>query len=145
MGFEQITGFFNSPIFRLFYNTSRVFVVALYFSLVYWVYRDAKRRGNNAVYWAIVVAIFNVFGLFIYLILRRPEYLDDVNEREVEMKAAMARMGAGGGSCPACGKPVEGDFLICPSCLKRLKKACPSCQRALTLSWTVCPYCQSNI
>lgn len=145
MGFEQITGFFNSPFFRLFFNTSKVFVVALYFSLVYWTFRDAKRRGNNAFYWAIVIAIFNVFGLFIYLILRHPEYLDDVKEREMEMKAVGARVGGDGGSCPACGKLVEGDFLICPNCLKRLKKACPTCEKPLRLSWTVCPYCQSNI
>jgi len=51
-------------------------VTALLFTLVwlglaYWTDKDAEKRGNDdAVLWAVVVAVFGLFGLVPYLIVR---------------------------------------------------------------------------
>lgn len=50
------------------------FVVSIL--LCVWVYRDAESRGMGGVLWLIVVIITGIFGLIIYLIVRkekRPE------------------------------------------------------------------------
>ena len=58
------------------------------------------------------------------MIVRPPEYLEDVRERELEMQAAEARLHSEGYLlCPHCDHEVEKDFLRCPSCLRKLKDA----------------------
>jgi TctA family transporter len=39
--------------------------------LCIWVYKDAERRGMNAVLWLIVVLISGIIGFIIYLVVRK--------------------------------------------------------------------------
>lgn len=142
--FSSVAKFFSSPFFQLFRGLFFLFLFILWFSLIYWTYRDARKRGALAIYWAVVVFFFNVLGLMIYLIVRPPEYVEDAMERELEIKAKEALLGKSSLVCSACLKPIQDDFLICPYCFKKLKKECPSCKRALKMSWTVCPYCKTT-
>lgn len=135
----------DNPAFVLSRNLCVLFFLVLWVALIFWTYRDAKRRGAMAIYWAAVVLFFNFFGWIIYLIVRPPEYADDVLERELEIKTKEAQLETGNTICPACMKPVERDFLICPYCQKKLKKPCPKCDRPLNMSWTVCPYCKETL
>ena len=143
--FGGIADFFSSPLFGLATKLLLLFIVIIWFSLVFWTYRDAQRRGILGIYWAAVVFFFWFFGWAIYLILRPPEYLEDAKERELDIKSKEAILSRRSSFCPACGKPVESDFLICPYCLEKLKQACPECNRALQMNWTVCPYCKTNL
>ncbi len=137
--------FTESWIFRLMWRLSVLFLIVLYFSLIYWTYRDAKKRGAIAFYWAAVVLIFNVFGWLVYLVLRPSEYLEDAKERELEIKAKEALLQKTNLICPACSNPVEDNFLICPYCRKTLKKTCSNCGRVLMREWVVCPYCKTSL
>ena len=66
------------------------------------------------------------------MIVRPPEYLDDVRERELEMQAAEARLAQlGYHLCPHCDYEVEKDFLRCPNCLRKLKDPCRNCGKPL--------------
>lgn len=143
--FQSITDFFTSPFFTLLKNLIGLFIIFLWISLIYWTYRDAKKRGVSGVYWAAVTLFFNVFGWLIYLIVRPPEYLEDARERALEIKAKEALLASSLFYCPSCLRPVEKDFLLCPHCLKKLKKACSNCGRAIKMNWTVCPYCRTNL
>ena len=70
---------------------------------------------------------FPFIGTIVYLIVRPPEYLDDVRERELEIAAAEARLASSSScACPYCGFDVEKTFLRCPNCLRRLKEPCTS-------------------
>lgn len=142
---ELLKPVLDNPMFVLSRNLCFLFLVVFWLSLIFWTYRDAARRGAMAVYWAAVVLLFNFFGWVIYLIVRPPEYADDVRERELEIKSKEAEIQLGAATCPACLKPVESDFLICPYCQKKLKKPCPKCERPLAMSWTVCPYCKETL
>ncbi len=95
-------------------------------------------------FWALVALFFPIAGWLIYLVVRPPEYLDDVRERELEIRAKEVSLQTSGGVCAACLKPVEADFLICPYCMKKLKKPCVECGRALKMNWNVCPYCKTK-
>ena len=145
---DPLNSFYNflaSPVLKIFFITFELFVVAIWFALAGWTYRDAGRRGASAVYWTAVVLFFNIFGWFIYLILRPPEYLEETRERELEIKTKQAELRNSLLNCPACHKLVERDFLICPHCRKKLKNPCSNCSKPLNLSWTICPFCKTPV
>jgi hypothetical protein len=80
------------------------------------------------------------------MIVRPPEYLEDVHERELEIQAAEARLAEVGlHLCPHCDFEVEKDFLRCPSCLRKLKDPCHQCGKPLDPLWKVCPYCEADV
>jgi hypothetical protein len=125
-----------------------VCVFVLYFATIYWTYADARRRifDPMLVGCATAASLFPFVGTIVYMILRPPEYLEDVRERELEMQAAEARLHElDHGLCPHCDYRVERDFIRCPSCLRKLKERCVSCSRPLDQAWTICPYCETEV
>ncbi len=125
-----------------------LFVAVLYLSLIYWTYADARRRIFDGwlIFCATAASFFPFVGTIIYMILRPPEYLEDVRERELETQAAEARLRQLDQSlCPHCSYRVENDFIRCPSCLRKLKERCTSCSRPLDQAWTICPYCEADV
>ncbi len=125
-----------------------LFVFVLYFSLIYWTYSDARRRilDPMLIGCATAASLFPFVGTIIYMILRPPEYLEDVREREMETQAAEARLRQSEQElCPHCSYRVERDFIRCPSCLRKLKERCASCSRPLDQAWTICPYCEADV
>ncbi|HEV3035357.1 MAG TPA: zinc ribbon domain-containing protein [Solirubrobacteraceae bacterium] len=125
-----------------------LFVAVLYLSLIYWTYADARRRivDPMLVACATAASLFPFVGTIIYLVLRPPEYLEDVRERELETQAAQARLHQLDETlCPHCSYRIEPDFIRCPSCLRKLKERCTSCSRPLDRAWTICPYCEADV
>jgi hypothetical protein len=125
-----------------------LFVVVLYLSLIYWTYADARRRIADPmlVGCATAASLFPFVGTIVYMILRPPEYIEDVRERELEVQAAELRLHELDYSlCPHCDYRVEKDFVRCPSCLRKLKDRCVSCSRPLDQAWTICPYCETEV
>jgi ribosomal protein L32/cbb3-type cytochrome oxidase subunit 3 len=141
---ENILDFFRLPIWRyLIYGIIFVLII-IWLSFVYWAYRDSRLRNNSviaSIFWALVVLVLNFLGLVIYLILRPPEYIEDVRERDLEIERMQLLMDSNVSVCPSCGKRVMPDFIICPYCRKKLKNKCISCGKPLDLNWKVCPYC----
>jgi hypothetical protein len=126
-----------------------LFLVVLYGSLVYWTYADARRRiGDPVLVGCATLAslILPFVGTIVYMIVRPPEYLEDVRERELDLQAAEARLHElDHGLCPHCDYRVERDFIRCPSCLRKLKDRCESCSKPLDRAWTICPYCEAEV
>jgi hypothetical protein len=129
-------------------NLLLLFLVVLWFALVYWTYADARRRIADPmlVGCSAAAAMFPFVGTIVYLVVRPPEYLDDVRERELEIAAAEARLaGIEQQSCPYCSFEIEKSFLRCPSCLRRLKEPCGVCGKPLDPRWKLCPYCEAEV
>lgn len=125
-----------------------LFLVVLYGSLIYWTYADARRRIADPMLIACATAasLFPFVGTIVYMILRPPEYLEDVRERELDLQAAEARLHELDHSlCPHCDYRIERDFVRCPSCLRKLKERCSSCSKPLDRAWTICPYCETEV
>jgi hypothetical protein len=40
---------------------------------------------------------------------------------------------------------VEKDFLRCPNCMRKLKDPCPACGKPLDPMWKICPYCEADV
>jgi RNA polymerase subunit RPABC4/transcription elongation factor Spt4 len=147
MGAPAVFGIDNGGL-NLFVNLLIVCMVAVWFATIYWVYADARRRMEDPmlITCAWVGALFPFVGALVYMIVRPPEYLEDIRERELEMQAAEARLhSAGVTACPHCGAETERDYLRCPSCMKRVREPCASCRRPLESGWKMCPYCEAEV
>ena len=125
-----------------------LFLVVIYVALIYYTYADARRRIEDPMLigCATAASLFPFVGTIVYMIVRPPEYLDDVRERELEMQAAEARLhNLGFFLCPHCDGEVKEDFLRCPHCLRKLKDACGTCAKPLDPAWKICPFCEAEI
>ena len=119
----------------------------LYLALIFWTFADARRRIDDPllVVCATLTAFFPFVGVIVYLIVRPPEFLDDVRLRELEMTAAEARLASLDYSlCPHCDYEVQSDYLRCPSCMRKLKERCYSCSKPIDPAWRICPFCEAE-
>jgi RNA polymerase subunit RPABC4/transcription elongation factor Spt4 len=129
-------------------NLLILFLVVTYVALIYWTYQDAKRRIEDPVLIACATAasFFPFIGTVVYTILRPPEFLEDREERQLELRAAELRLRQLiEQSCPHCEYPIGSEYLRCPNCERRLRTPCRKCSRALDPKWGVCPYCETEV
>ena len=116
----------------------------LWLGIIVWTYRDIRERtrdGASQVMAALLVVLFNIPGLFLYLLLRPHETLTEAYERRLEAEAMKQELGEQRRSCPTCQWPTREEFLLCPHCRTKLQEPCSGCGRPLELGWTACPYC----
>lgn len=135
------------PFVIMFAALFAAFLTAVWISVVIWAFRDIRARTRDVfaqILATIMVLIFFPFfpfpGLILYFLLRPRETLSEVYERSLEEEALLQgieeRL-----ACPGCNRRIEEEFMVCPTCHTRLKKACPACGRLLHLRWNICPYC----
>jgi hypothetical protein len=146
--FSGVRDFFNSGTWLLVRNLSLFFVVVFWLAVAYWVFKDARRRIEDP--W--LVAMATVLGLalpfigaFVYMLFRPPEYLEEVRERDLEMRAMEERLAEADLHCPVCRAAVKESFLVCPVCTTKLKQACATCKQPLEPLWQICPYCETAV
>ena len=147
MGLLAVFGITNDGL-NLAVNLLLLFLVVLWLALVYWTYSDARRRIEDPmlVGCAAAASLFPFVGTIVYLIVRPPEYLEDVRERELEIAAAEARLA----EPRAPGLPVLRlrDRAVLPA-LPELpapaQGACATCGKPLDPRWKICPYCEAEV
>ncbi len=146
--FEGVRDFFDSGTWIVFRNLTIFFALIFWLAVAYWVFKDARRRIEDPwlVGMATVLGLVPPFvGAFIYMLFRPPEYLEDVRERELEIKAMEERLAEIDLHCPVCRAAVRENFLVCPVCTTKLKQACANCQSPLEALWQMCPYCATPV
>ena len=148
MDFEVILSTIQ-PFVIMFAALFAAFLTAVWVSVIIWAFRDIRARSRDVfaqiLATLMVLIFFPLFpfpGLILYLLLRPRETLSEIYERSLEEEALLQgieeRM-----ACPGCNRRIEEQFMICPTCHTRLKKACPACGRLLHLRWNICPYCSA--
>ena len=125
--FGSVHDFFHSSTWYVIRNLAIFFVLVVWVATVYWVNKDARRRIEDPmlVWVSTVLGAIPFIGPVIYMLFRPPEYLEDVRERELEIKAMEKRLGGGNLHCPVC--------------------RADTCNRPLEALWQVCPYCETPI
>jgi hypothetical protein len=132
----------------LIVNLLVLFLIVVYLALIYWTYLDARRRIEDPVLIACATAasVFPYLGTVVYTILRPPEFLEDREERELELRAAELELRQRiEQSCPHCEYPIERSYLRCPNCERRLRNPCRKCHKPLDPRWGICPYCETEV
>ena len=143
-----LASFLSSGAQHAILNGFAFFAFVLWLCLGYWTYKDARRRIEDPLFIALAVVlalIIPYLGPFIYMLFRPPEYLEDVRERKLEIKAMEERMAATDARCPVCHAEVDSSYLVCPVCTTKLRQPCVRCGSPLEPIWQVCPYCETPI
>ena len=114
----HLAAFFDDPNWTVARNGTIVLLVILWLATAFWTFKDARRRIDDQ--WAIglatLIGLFPPFlGPIIYLFFRPPEYLQDVRERELEIKAMEERLAQLDQRCPVCRARVEHTYPSVPS------------------------------
>ena len=127
-------------------NLGGIIALVFYASIVLWTYKDARRRIEDPILIATAVALsmLPLVGVFVYMLLRPPEYIADVRERELEIRAMERTLGRQE-RCPYCRSHIEGDYLSCPICATKLRQACVTCDKPLDPRWKLCPFCETEV
>jgi Double zinc ribbon len=143
-----IFDFFSHSTWTVIRNLTVFFLGVFWLSVAFWVYKDARRRIDDP--WLVAMATLlglvpPFIGALIYMLFRPPEYLEDVRERELEIKAMEERLAQRDRHCPVCRADVDPAFLICPVCTTRLRVSCSNCKAPLEALWQICPYCETPV
>ena len=108
--FGSTHDFFNSGTWLVIRNLGLFFVLVFWLATLSWIYKDARRRIEDP--WLVGLAVLlgvvvPFVGVFIYMLFRPPEYLEDVRERELEIKAMEDRLAKRDLHCPVCRSEVD--------------------------------------
>jgi hypothetical protein len=132
-------------LFTTFTAFFGAFLAALWLSLVFWTYRDARSRTQDRIVHflaALVVLVLNLLGVVIYYVLRPRQTLDEAYQQSLEEEALLSQIESRI-ICPGCGANSEIDWQVCPHCHTRLRKPCVRCGKLMELPWQICPYCST--
>ena len=132
-----------SSLVRILAAVAAMLLIVIWFSLIVWAYRDIRNRTRDPlvrILVVLVVALLNLPGILVYWILRPPHTLEEDFQQSLEEEALLQTI-EDNPLCPGCNRKVQPDWVVCPNCHTRLKKACQHCGRALELPWNICPYC----
>ena len=133
-----------TPVILLF----GLYFGAVWIAIAYWALKDARERtlSQNFQLFAMVVnLVVPVMGLLIYLLLRPGQTLADRRAQQLEEEVLSAGDDKVVRPCPACGREIESDFVLCPYCQTHFARRCPSCARSVRMGWNVCPYCAARL
>ena len=83
-------------------------------------------------------------GAVIYMLFRPPEYLDEVRERELEMKALQA-MRPTEERCPSAAPRSRPASSSAPSARRGSASRACGCKAPLDRLWQVCPFCETPV
>jgi RNA polymerase subunit RPABC4/transcription elongation factor Spt4 len=126
---------------------SVAFLAALWLSLIFWAFRDIRKRTRDSfmrILAVIVVAVLFLPGILIYLILRPPRTLEEEYQQSLEEEALLQTI-EDASICPGCNRRIESTWLACPNCHTLLKKQCKTCGKVINLPWNLCPYCATPV
>ncbi len=145
--FQSVLDFFKSPTWHFITLMFFFLLAVLWIACAYWVFKDARRRIDDKIVLAVATLtgiVFGPLGLIVYAIVRPPETLADRQEHELEVAMMEARIG-GEERCSFCKTPVREDYLVCPTCGRRLRTSCPSCRKPIDPQWRICPFCEADV
>lgn len=135
---QQLTGVIIAVVAVL-----AAILTALWLALIIWTFRDMRARSRDVfaqVLAALTVAVLNIPGFIVYLILRPRETLAEQYARALEEEALLQEI-ENRKVCPGCSHPTEDRWRLCPYCHTKLKKPCVACETMLELPWNICPVC----
>jgi len=132
-----------SSFIRILIAFAGALVVALWLALVIWTYRDIRARARDRlvhILAAVLVALLNLPGVLVYLILRPTRTLEEEYQQTLEEEALLQAI-EDQAVCPGCERRIKEDWQVCPNCQTKLKKPCHQCGKLMELPWNLCPYC----
>jgi RNA polymerase subunit RPABC4/transcription elongation factor Spt4 len=126
-------------------------VLAFWIAVLVWVYKDAEKRGMNALVWTLVVFFLHFIGFIVYLLVRTdhpirvPGPAASGTAAAPTMPAPAMSTVAAPPMCPQCGKITEREHAFCPAGGARIKPVCSACGKPVESGWKACPGCGASL
>ncbi len=134
---------FLSNLLLILTGFGGAFIAALWIALIIWTYRDIRSRARDPlsqILSALLVAVLNLPGVLVYIILRPQRTLEEEYQHTLEEEALLQAL-EDLPLCPGCERHVKENWQVCPNCHTKLKKPCNKCGKLMELPWNLCPYC----
>ncbi len=139
--------FFADPTIQLMLRAVGFYIVFLWLATAYYAYRDTSHRTTNPIapyLAAALIILFTpilfIFAFLLYRILRPQETVAEAQERALAEEAMLVEVERQA-HCANCGRMVQAEWIICPTCRNRLRRFCPNCSNLVELDWSLCPWC----
>lgn len=119
------------------------YLIATWFVLVVWTYRDIEARSRNVVtqvFSTMLSVFFWIPGVLLYMLLRPSETLDEAYQRSLEEEYLLQDLQELP-LCPTCNHFVHDEWQLCPHCNTQLREPCGNCGNLVDLRWDICPFC----
>lgn len=119
------------------------YLVATWFVLIVWTYRDIESRSKNVVtqvFSTLLAVFFWIPGTLLYMLLRPKETLDEAYQKSLEEEYLLQDLQEVP-LCPNCNHFISDEWQICPHCNTQIREGCHNCGRLVDLRWDICPYC----
>ncbi len=123
------------------------FLAALWISLIIWTYRDIRSRARDPlvhILSTLLVAVLNLPGVIVYMILRPKRTLEEEYQHTLEEESLLQTLEELP-LCPGCERRVRDEWQVCPNCHTKLKKTCHQCGKLMELPWNICPFCGTPV
>jgi hypothetical protein len=131
---------------QVFLALAGAYLVALWFALIVWTYRDIGSRSQSVVTQVmatLMTVLFWVPGALLYLLLRPRNTLDEAFQRSLEEEYLLQDLEELP-VCHVCNRSVADEYMLCPHCQTALRDACGACGKLISVRWPICPYCGSD-
>jgi RNA polymerase subunit RPABC4/transcription elongation factor Spt4 len=142
-----MSAFFDNAVVQMILYATFFYMILLWIVAAYWAFRDMRDRTENPVLPFLATGLIIMFlpfffplGVVVYRVVRPPERLGDVYERNLAEEALLAEVEAIR-TCRTCDRRVDPEWIICPWCRHRLNRVCPNCERLVGLDWSLCAWC----
>ena len=139
--------FFSSAIVQLFVTAAILYLFVVWLAAAFWAFRDMHERSENPVLPYVAAGLIILctpflfaLGVVVYRVIRPPERLGEIYERNLAEEALLAEVEAIK-TCRNCDRRVNAEWIICPWCRTRLNRVCPNCSKLGGLDWTICAWC----
>ncbi|MCX6561214.1 MAG: zinc ribbon domain-containing protein [Candidatus Aminicenantes bacterium] len=120
-------------------------LLAFWIAIVVWVYKDAEKRGMNAIVWALVAFFVHFVGVIIYLLVRSEHPIRARDSAQAGPTTVQPPAPAAPPRCPKCGQTTDTRHTFCPACGERIKPVCPACGKDVQAGWKACPNCGGSL
>jgi len=139
--------FFANSLVQMAIFVAFVYITIVWVAASYWAFRDTQDRTENPVLPFLSAGLIILFlpfffplGIAVYRIIRPPERLGDVYERNLAEEALLAEVESVK-TCRNCERRVDASWIICPWCRTRLNRICPNCEQIVGMDWSLCAWC----
>ena len=132
-------------IFQIVATFLAAFLVVLWLTLCFWTFRDIQARTRDIIAQimaTMLVFFFNIPGVFLYMLVRPKETLNQAYERSLQEEYMLQDLEERE-ICATCRVKTQPDFLFCFNCRTRLRRECTSCNQLVKIKWASCPFCGS--
>lgn len=147
---DAIGAVFADPLVGSGLRLIGAYIVLVWLAAALWAFVDMRRRTRNlvAAYGSAAMVILASPILFplaviVHRIIRPDEFVSTsrlAHLREIALVAEATTQ-----RCPDCHRPVDDDWLICPSCRRQLGHRCQRCGRTAGLDWPSCAWCGQEL